>query len=114
MVVTVEAVTASFVCQHDDTIDNLENSPLEPGYDPYADKIIGGKNTIKAVKPKYPQNKCKECNNMFKNRSKWVCCISCDEGTHKRCVRKGESLDNFRCPKWDPRWKQMVKRLLRR
>ena len=105
MVVTLEAVMAFSVCRHDDTIDNLENPSLEPGYKPYADENIAGTKTIKAVKQKYPQNECQVCYNEFNKISKWVGCKSCDIGTHKQCVRKGESLDNFKCHKCDPRKK---------
>ena len=34
---------------------------------------------------------------------KKIFCKSCNDGTHKRCIRPGESLDNYKCQRCDPR-----------
>ena len=32
---------------------------------------------------------------------KKIFCKSCNDGTHKRCIRPGESLDNYKCQRCD-------------
>ena len=87
----------------DDTMDRMEDDDLEAGPDPYKDRIIGGKKRIPAKIAKYPRNECKVCGKTFNGRSKWTLCKSCNDGTHKRCIRPGESLDNYKCQRCDPR-----------
>ena len=67
------------------------------------DRIIGGKKRIPVKIAKYPRNECKVCGKTFNGRSKWTLCKSCNDGTHKRCIRPGESLDNYKCQRCDPR-----------
>ena len=81
----------------------MEDDDLEAGPDPYKDRIIGGKKRIPAKIAKYPRNECKVCGKTFNGRSKWTLCKSCNDGTHKRCIRPGESLDNYKCQRCDPR-----------